>query len=151
MSLVNKVKPVALPSGLLRLLTSPALTTSLVAPKTIGIVDVASPRCSCGNVTSERRYDHHIPPYEIGCQSRQFLIFTKSPSIFDCYIHSLNVSRFAQTLMKCGQHALRFIWRAAAQEPNHRHRSLLCTGNKRPQSSKANYFDEISPSHPGRP
>ena len=30
--------------------------------------------------------------------------FAKSPSIFDCYIRSLSESRFAQTLMKCGQH-----------------------------------------------
>ena len=34
--------PVALPLGRLRLLTSPALTGSTVATKTIGIVDVAA-------------------------------------------------------------------------------------------------------------
>ena len=42
--------------------------------------------------------------HEIRCQYRQFLIFAKSPSIFDCYIRSLSESRFAQTLMKWGEY-----------------------------------------------
>jgi hypothetical protein len=39
--LVNKVKPVALPPGRLKLMTRPALTGSPPMPNTIGIVEVA--------------------------------------------------------------------------------------------------------------
>jgi hypothetical protein len=63
---VNRLTPVTLPPGRLRLTTRPDLTTSLPLVNTIGIVVVAAFVASA----TERNNNRHPTMNKIGCQRR---------------------------------------------------------------------------------
>jgi hypothetical protein len=53
------------------------------------------------------------------------------PAVFDRHVLAFDVARFAQALAECGSPETRArLGRAAAEEPNHRHRRLLRAGSR---------------------
>src|SRR5437868_4733467 len=67
------------------------------------------------------------------------------PAVFDCHILSLDVADFAQPLAEPGERRCRRTGRPCAEEPDHRHRLLLCTGREWPSDSSAAEDEEITP------
>ena len=96
----QKITPVALPPGRLRLATRPSLTGSRPMTKTIGMVAVAAwppaPQ-GCG------RNDHgHLAADQIGRHRRQPIVLTFRPAVFDRDVVALDIAGLVQTFAECG-------------------------------------------------
>src|SRR6516165_3586185 len=68
------------------------------------------------------------------------------PSVFDRYVSALSVTRIGQALLNCSKDPAPGFRRPAAEEPDHRHRRLLCARRERPSERRtAEKRDELAP------
>src|SRR5262245_23519840 len=94
---------------------------------------------------SDRR---HLTAYQIGCEVGQSVGLVLRPAILDRHILALDVAGFTKALPKCGQIACTISKRRAAEEPDHRWRSLLRARRERPRGRRtADERDELAPPH----
>src|ERR1700746_3181036 len=93
------------------------------------------------------RSDHrHLMAYQIGCEVGQSVGLVLRPAILDRHILALDVAGFTKALPKCGQIACTISKRRAAEDPDHRWRSLLRARRERPRGRRAaEQRDEIAP------
>src|SRR5215471_19736544 len=73
--------------------------------------------------------------------------FDPRPSGIDRYVATLDVADLAQPLLERAYLGRPSVRRVAADEPNHRHRPLLCARRERPRSRTAEKRDERAPVH----
>src|SRR6266540_6522169 len=84
------------------------------------------------------RSDHrHLTAYQIGCEVGQSVVLVLRPAILDRHILALDVAGFTNALPECGQIACTISKRRAAEEPDHRWRSLLRARRQRPRCCRS--------------
>ena len=95
------------------------------------------------------RSDHcHLTAYQIGCEVGQSIGLVLRPAIFDRQILALDVTTFADASLERGHKVCTVGRRRAAEEPDHRHRRLLCARRERPRGCRAaNQQDEVASLH----
>src|SRR5262245_66159946 len=74
---------------------------------------------------------------KIGRQTRQSIIVTFRPAVFDKHIAAFDIARFGQALAEDSRQVRIFPRRRAIEKPNHRHRRLLRARSKRPRGRRA--------------
>ena len=93
-----------LPSGRLRLLTSPASTGSRPVSKTTGILLWLLPWPQASRGRTSGRGDHgNLTADKLSRQRRQSVGLTISPNKFDCDVATLVKAHRAEALSECGQ------------------------------------------------
>src|SRR5436190_23717396 len=121
--------PVMLPPGWLRLATSPILTGSNPAVKTIGIAAV------------------DLTPDEIGCEFGQPIVLVLCKAVFERHILAFDKPGFIQALTERSQKLRVIIAAPRGEYPDHRGLRLLRTRRERPGSRTAKDRDELAPLH----
>src|SRR5262249_50520583 len=87
---------------------------------------------------------------KFGRQRRQSIILTLGPTVLDCHVSALDISRFTEDLAEraqtiCNHRVGRY---AAAEETNNWHSHLLRTRRERPRRRHAaGKCDELAPPH----
>src|SRR5262249_26880082 len=79
----------------------------------------------------------HPTANQIGRQRRQSTVLTLRPAVLDRYIPTLDKGCFVKASMERGDNACRVAGPPAANEPDHRHRRLLCARRERPRRRRA--------------
>ena len=93
------------------------------------------------------RSDHrHLTAYQIGCEVGQSVGLVLRPAILDRHILALDVAGFTNALPECGQILCTIGRRRAAEEPDHRHRRLLCARTERQSRRAAECGQQFPPS-----
>jgi hypothetical protein len=101
----------------------------------------------CRRKSIDGRNHSHLTVNQIGRKSRQSIVLTLCPSIFDCDILPLDVAGFSQASVKGGDCVTERSWRGATYEPNHWHCRLLRARRERPRCRRtAEQRDEIASS-----
>ena len=135
-AVVNRLTPVALPPGRLKLATTPSWTGSPAETKAIGIVVVAAFAASTLGVLP--RKDHGDPAAnQFGRQRRQPTDLTLRPSVLDGHVLALDVADLIEALPKCSSNRCSLTGRPEVEEPDHRHRRLLRPRRERPRRRRA--------------
>src|SRR5215471_15926647 len=141
------VTPVTLPPGRLRLATSPTATGSVATLNTIG--DRCGRRLGreCGRRRTGR--DHgHLTTNQVGRQCRQPVILILGEAIFKRDVLTLDEACFSQAPADVGHEVWVVAGRPGTEEPDHRHRRLLCTRRERPRGNRtAEQRDERTALH----
>src|SRR5262245_30237404 len=101
---------------------------------------------SCG-IAAGRDDDVHPTANQIGRQRRQSMVLTLRPAVLDRYIPTLDKGCFVKASMERGDNACRVAGPPAANEPDHRHRRLLCARRERPRRRAAEQRDELASPH----
>src|SRR5262249_998602 len=139
---VNKLTPVALRPGRLKLTTMPSCIGSPEI-KTVGISLVAPLAASSEGdapvvtITATRRRTRSA------AISRSRSYRPSRPTVFDDDVLTLNVAGFIQAPMKRGDELCEGAGRLAVEESNHRHRRLLGVRRARPCCHAAEEGDEF--------
>src|SRR5262245_320284 len=84
---------------------------------------------------------------QISSHSRQSIVLTLRPAVFDRYILALNEACFLQTLAQRDHEVRGVSERGAPQETNNRHRRLLRPRRERPRRRAAEERDELASPH----
>src|SRR5215831_7659132 len=146
--LVNRVTPVTLPPGRLKLSTKPALTGSPPIPTTIGIVVVAAFAASPEGSPPGCHDDGDLPAHQIGGERRQAAIVAECPAELGRYVFTLGEAALLQATAECFEPVYGILRRARAHKPDHRHRALLRSRSKRPSGyCSAGEGDECAAIH----
>src|SRR5262249_53958570 len=105
--------------------------------------------CLCREHRSSvhRDNDGHLTTNQFGRHRWQPIISALRPAVFDRHVPALDIARLLQALTECIQHGPVSLERCAVEEPDHRHRALLCAGRERPRSRNADQYDELAPVH----
>jgi hypothetical protein len=74
---------------------------------------------------------------QVGYQSQHSLVLTLGPAVFDRYVATLEVTRFAQALLECAHIVCPKIGRGTAKKPDYWHRWLLRSRRKWPSCRAA--------------
>ena len=74
---------------------------------------------------------------QFGGKGGQPLKIALRPTIFDCDVATLRQSRRIEPLAECRQDEAGVAGRETAEEPNHRHRTLLRARRERPRGRRA--------------
>src|SRR6476646_5007098 len=143
---VNRLAPVTLPPGRLRLATRPTLTGKSLPEKN----DRNRRRRGLGRerrAVAACRDDHrHLTADQIDRHCRQSIKLSLRPAEFDRHILALDIASFVQTLTERRDNRCRLARGPAAEEPDHWHRRLLRTRRKRPCCrSTAEKCDVLAP------
>src|SRR5262249_33153662 len=102
----------------------------------------------CRRRASRCKQESDLEADEISRQRGQLVITTFRPSERNDQIPSLGKCGFAQAAAERCNHARRLAGRAATEESNDRHRSLLRAYRERPRSRRAaDERDELAPPH----
>src|SRR5262249_8232368 len=96
-----------------------------------------------------RENQRHGQVYELSGQRRQAVVAAIRPPESDREVPALNKPGLAQSLAKGGDHTGGLAGRSAAEESDHRHRTLLCPHRARPRGCAAQKRDERAPLHLG--
>src|SRR5262245_56725709 len=84
------------------------------------------------------RSDHrYLTAYQIGCEVGQSVVLVLRPAILDHDILALDVAGFTNPLPEGGQITCTIGKRRTAEEPDHRHRRLLCARRERPRGRRS--------------
>src|SRR5215831_6782810 len=95
-----------------------------------------------------RSHHRHLTAYQVSCEVGQSIILILRPAILDRHILAFYVPAFADALPECGHKTCSVGGRRAAEEPDYRHRRLLCSRRKRPPSRRAaEQRYELAPLH----
>jgi hypothetical protein len=89
-----------------------------------------------------------LPANQVRCLRRQAIVLTLYPTVFNRDVLAFNIAGFGQRLAEACEDRPTLRQRRTAEEPDHRHRRLLCARRKRPcDGCVAEECDEVSPSH----
>jgi hypothetical protein len=104
-------------------------------------------RLSCQYARGAGRYGDYgnLATNQIGRQSGKSIVVTLCPAIFNQDIAALDVTRFAQALVKGGQTERIGFSRSGADVPNDRLRRLLRPRCERRSGCAAEQHDELAP------
>ena len=92
--------------------------------------------------------DQRDPPAnQIVGECRQSIILAFGPTVFDRHVPPLDGAGFVQTLAECSEPLRERPRRHPAEEPNDRHRGLLCARCKRRNRRTAEKRDERTSLH----
>src|SRR5262245_39206528 len=131
----RKITPVTLPPGRLRLATRPSMIGSLPVTNTIGIVVVAA--LAASDAGRPLPMITAVMLNQISSHSRQSIVLTLRPAVFDRYILALNEACVLQSLAQRDHEVRGVSERGAPQETNNRHSRLLCARSQGPRRRRA--------------
>jgi hypothetical protein len=103
-----------------------------------------------GRWWSGRRDHSCLVANQIGCEGWQSINLIFRPAIFNRDVLAVDVACFAEALAERGHHRRVRSWWSVDEEPNHRHRRLLCLRGERPRGCRDGEREyEIPPSKDG--
>src|SRR5262249_40033792 len=108
-------------------------------------------RCSLGRercwYAARRGDDRHLTAHQFSSQRGQSIELILRPAIFDRDVLTFDVAGFVQASIKRGHAVAAGFERATVQEPDSRHRGLLCARRERPRGRAADEHDERAALH----
>ena len=113
---------------------------------TIGMVRLAPAAARAANVAAECDEQGHRSAGKPFRHRGQSLVMRECPAIVDRHGLAFDVAVLAQAAAECGYQMRALIGRSRAEEPDQRHRRLLCARSQRPRRRAAEQRDELAPS-----
>src|SRR5262249_38895653 len=99
------------------------------------------------HLATDRNDDGHFPTHEIGRKPRQPIVLTLSPPIVESDVLTFNKAFFVESLANDRNERSVDVRRTAAEQSNHRKRTLLRARHERPCCRAAEQGDELAPLH----
>src|SRR5262249_25593881 len=97
--------------------------------------------------SAARHGDHvDLAADQIGRQSRQSIVTTVRPAIFDRHVLPRDVAGFTEALPEWRQVLFVLVSRPAIEDPDYRYRGLLRPRRNRPRRRATEQRDELAPS-----
>jgi hypothetical protein len=90
--------------------------------------------CGARRGVAEGGNDGDVAPHKVGGQPRQSLELTTRPAKVERHVAVREVAAFGEALLERGHRARALV--AGVQEPDHRHRGLLCTRGEWPRGRR---------------
>jgi hypothetical protein len=103
--------------------------------------------CLCRSTATSSDYHRDLTANQVGRHSRQSVVLSFCPAVFDCYVLPLDKASFAQSPLKRSDFAGGFIGRAAAEIPDYRHPLLRPRPNRPRDGCTSEKRDEFAPPH----
>src|SRR5262249_15105522 len=105
--------------------------------------------CARGWVSPACRSEHiYSMADQVGCQRRQLIVIASCPAVLYTDILAFAVTLRGQTFAPCSNHVCGILRRPGVEEPDYRHRWLLCARRERPRRRRAaEERDELAALH----
>jgi hypothetical protein len=143
--IVNRVTPVTLPPGRLRVATKPYFTGSTPPSKTMGIVEVAVFAASIELRSAGCENHADLTQEQVGGHFCQNALIVRSPE-FDGDVIALDISSVSEAPAEIRYDLLGGFERRSMEKPDHRNARLLRLRHHRPRRGAVKGRNKFAPS-----